>query len=52
MFKTSFMRLIKKIATEYKVDLRFQKNAVLALQKTSKFMFVSFFERKLYIIYS
>ena len=45
------MRLMKKIATEHKIDLRFQKNAVLALQKTSKFIFVNFFERKLYIIY-
>ena len=46
MSKTSFMRLMKKVVQDFKIDLRFKKNAIKTLQKTSKCMFVNFFERK------
>jgi len=42
--KAPFQRLIREIAQDYKSDLRFQSNAVLALQEASESYLVGLFE--------
>ena len=42
--KAPFQRLIKEIAQDIKDDVRFQKNAVLALQEASELYLVGLFE--------
>lgn len=42
--KLPFQRLVKEIATEFKSDLRFQSQAVLALQEASEAYLVGLFE--------
>ncbi|CAI2382285.1 unnamed protein product [Moneuplotes crassus] len=42
--KLPFQRLVREIATEYKSDLRFQSQAVLALQEATEAYMVSLFE--------
>ena len=42
--KLPFQRLVREIATEYKSDLRFQSQAVLALQEASEAYLVGLFE--------
>ena len=42
--KLPFQRLVREIATEYKSDLRFQSQAVLALQEASEAFLVGLFE--------
>ena len=42
--KLPFQRLIREIAQDYKSDLRFQSNAVLALQEAAEVYLVSLFE--------
>eukprot|EP01012_Entosiphon_sulcatum_P039654 TRINITY_DN524_c0_g1_i2.p1 TRINITY_DN524_c0_g1~~TRINITY_DN524_c0_g1_i2.p1 ORF type:complete len:138 (+),score=27.81 TRINITY_DN524_c0_g1_i2:34-447(+) len=42
--KLPFQRLVREIAQEYKADLRFQSNAVLALQEAAEAYLVSLFE--------
>jgi histone H3 len=42
--KLPFQRLIREIATEYKSDLRFQSQAVLALQESAEAYLVGLFE--------
>lgn len=42
--KLPFMRLVKEIALEFKQDIRFQSNAVLALQEASEAYLVGLFE--------
>ena len=42
--KLPFQRLVREIAQDYKSDLRFQSNAVLALQEASEAYLVSLFE--------
>ena len=42
--KLPFQRLVKEIASEFKTDLRFQSNAVLALQEASEAYLVGLFE--------
>jgi len=44
MRKLPFQRLVREIATEYKSDLRFQSQAVLALQEASESYLVGLFE--------
>lgn len=39
-----FMRLVREIATEFKQDVRFQSQAVLALQEAAEAYLVSLFE--------
>jgi histone H3 len=42
--KLPFQRLVREIATDYKSDLRFQSQAVLALQEASEAYLVGLFE--------
>ena len=42
--KLPFQRLVREIAQEFKTDLRFQGDAVLALQEAAEFYLVSLFE--------
>ena len=42
--KLPFQRLVREIATEYKSDLRFQSQAVFALQEAAEAYMVSLFE--------
>ncbi|KAL9642272.1 hypothetical protein ABK040_007271 [Willaertia magna] len=42
--KLPFQRLVREVAQDYKSDLRFQSNAVLALQEASEAFLVSLFE--------
>ena len=42
--KLPFQRLVREIATEYKSDLRFQSQAVLALQEAAESYLVGLFE--------
>ena len=42
--KLPFQRLVREIATEYKSDLRFQSQAVLALQEAAEAYLVGLFE--------
>ena len=42
--KLPFQRLVREIATEYKSDLRFQSQAILALQEATEAYMVSLFE--------
>ena len=42
--KLPFQRLVREIATEYKSDLRFQSQAVLALQESAEAFLVGLFE--------
>jgi histone H3 len=42
--KLPFQRLVREIATEFKSDLRFQSQAVLALQEASEAYLVGLFE--------
>jgi len=42
--KLPFQRLVREIAQDYKTDLRFQSNAVLALQEAAEAYLVSLFE--------
>ena len=42
--KLPFQRLVREIAQDYKSDLRFQSNAVLALQEAAEAYLVSLFE--------
>lgn len=42
--KLPFQRLVREIATEFKADLRFQSQAVLALQEAAEAYMVSLFE--------
>jgi len=42
--KLPFQRLVREIAQDYKTDLRFQSNAVLALQEASEAYLVGLFE--------
>jgi len=42
--KAPFQRLVREIAQEYKTDLRFQSNAVAALQEASEAYLVGLFE--------
>jgi histone H3 len=42
--KRSFQYLVREIAQDYKVDLRFQSSALLALQEASEAYLVSLFE--------
>ena len=44
MRKLPFQRLVREIAQDYKTDLRFQSNAVLALQEAAEAYLVSLFE--------
>ena len=39
-----FMRLVREIATEFKQDIRFQSQAVLALQEAAESYLVGLFE--------
>ena len=42
--KLPFQRLVRELAQEYKVELRFQSSALLALQEASESYLVSLFE--------
>ncbi|OMJ92481.1 hypothetical protein SteCoe_4715 [Stentor coeruleus] len=42
--KLPFQRLVREIAQEYKIDLRFQSSAVLALQEAAEAYLVGLFE--------
>lgn len=42
--KLPFQRLVREIAQDYKNDLRFQSNAILALQEAAEAYLVSLFE--------
>ena len=42
--KSPFQRLVREIAGEYKTDLRFQSQAVLALQEATEAYMVGLFE--------
>jgi len=42
--KAPFQRLVREIAQDYKTELRFQSNAVLALQEASESYLVGLFE--------
>ena len=42
--KLPFQRLVREVAQEFKSDLRFQSNAVLALQEAAESYMVSLFE--------
>jgi histone H3 len=42
--KLPFQRLVREIATEYKSDLRFQTQAILALQEACEAYLVNLFE--------
>ena len=42
--KLPFQRLVREIATEYKSDLRFQSQAILALQESAEAYLVGLFE--------
>jgi len=42
--KLPFQRLVREIAQEYKSDLRFQSNSVLALQESAEAYLVGLFE--------
>ena len=42
--KAPFQRLVREIAQDYKSDLRFQSNAVLALQEAAESYLVGLFE--------
>jgi len=42
--KLPFQRLVRQIAQEYKADLRFQKNAVLAIQEATEAFVVRHFQ--------
>nr|XP_050028518.1 histone H3-like [Dermacentor andersoni] len=42
--KLPFQRLVRKIAQDFKSDLRFQSSTVMALQEASEAYLVSFFE--------
>ena len=42
--KLPFQRLVREIAQDFKTDLRFQSNAVLALQEAAEAYLVSLFE--------
>ena len=42
--KLPFQRLVKEIAGEFKTDLRFQSNAILALQEAGEAYLVGLFE--------
>ena len=42
--KLPFQRLVREIATEYKSDLRFQSQAILALQEAAEAYMVGLFE--------
>ena len=42
--KAPFQRLVREIAREFKPDLRFQTNAVLALQEAAEAYLVGLFE--------
>jgi len=42
--KAPFQRLVREIAQDYKTDLRFQSNAVAALQEASEAYLVGLFE--------
>lgn len=44
MRKLPFNRLVREIATDFKVDLRFQATAILALQEAAEQYVVSLFE--------
>ena len=42
--KLPFQRLVREVAQEYKVDLRFQSAAIMALQEASEAYLVNLFE--------
>ncbi|KAJ7792786.1 putative histone H3.3 variant [Mycena olivaceomarginata] len=42
--KVPFQRLVREVAQDYKVDLRFQSAAVLALQEAAETFLVKLFE--------
>jgi histone H3 len=42
--KLPFQRFVREIAQDYKKDLRFQSNAILALQEASEAYLISLFE--------
>jgi histone H3 len=42
--KLPFQRLVREIAQDYKTDLRFQSNAILALQEATEAYLVGLFE--------
>ena len=42
--KLSFQRLVREIAQEYKSDLRFQSQAIFALQEAAEVYMVGLFE--------
>jgi histone H3 len=42
--KKPFQQLVREIAQDYKVDLRFQSNAILALQEIAEVYLVGLFE--------
>jgi len=42
--KLPFQRLVREVATEYKSDLRFQTQAIMALQEASEAYLVGLFE--------
>ena len=42
--KMPFQRLVREISTDYKADLRFQSNAILALQEAAEMFLVGLFE--------
>jgi histone H3 len=42
--KLPFQRLVREIAQDFKIDLRFQSNAILALQEASEAYLVGLFE--------
>ena len=42
--KLPFQRLVKEICAEYKADLRFQSNAIIALQEATEAYIVGLFE--------
>lgn len=44
IIQAPFQRLVREIAQDYKTDLRFQSNAVLALQEAAESYLVSLFE--------
>lgn len=41
---SSFQRLVREIAQDFKTDLRFQSSAVMALQESAEAYLVSLFE--------
>ena len=42
--KAPFQRLVREVAQDYKIDLRFQSSAVMALQEASEAYLVGLFE--------